>query len=77
MTSVSLADLREHSDGLLDRVEAGESLVVTRNGKPVAELRPLGRATSAAMLVERWKHLPPIDPEELRAELDAIIDPSL
>jgi antitoxin (DNA-binding transcriptional repressor) of toxin-antitoxin stability system len=25
----------------LDRVEAGEHLVVVRNGRPVAELRPL------------------------------------
>ena len=46
MSTVSLEDLQRDSDALLDRVEAGERLVVVRDGRPVAELRPLPAAQS-------------------------------
>jgi hypothetical protein len=32
---------------------------------------------SAQALVERWRHLPAVDPEALRREIDEVIDPSL
>jgi len=41
MSSVSLQELQRDPDALLDRVEAGEHLVVVRGGRPVAELRPV------------------------------------
>lgn len=41
MSTVSLKELQRDPNALLDRVEAGEHLVVVRNGRPVAELRPL------------------------------------
>jgi len=41
MSTVSLQELQLHPDTLLDRVEAGEHLVVVRGGRPVAELRPV------------------------------------
>lgn len=41
---MSLEDLQRDPEALLDRVEAGEHLVVVRNGRPVAELRPLPEA---------------------------------
>jgi prevent-host-death family protein len=41
MSTVSLQELQRDPVALLDRVEAGESLVVTRGGRPVAELRPV------------------------------------
>jgi prevent-host-death family protein len=40
MNTVSLKDLQQNPAALLDRVEAGERLVVSRDGRPVAELRP-------------------------------------
>ena len=40
MSTVSLQDLQQDPAALLDRVEAGEHLVVVRGGRPVAELRP-------------------------------------
>ncbi len=45
MNSVTLQDLQRDPAALLDRVEAGERLVVSRAGRPVAELRPLAPAT--------------------------------
>ena len=33
-------ELRNHNARVIDAVAAGESFIVTRNGEPVAELRP-------------------------------------
>ena len=45
---------------------------------PVAELRPLPRrGMSAAQLIERRRHLRPVDPERLRRDVDAARDPRL
>ena len=41
MSTISLQDLAHDPDALLDRVEAGERLVVVCGGRPVAELRPV------------------------------------
>jgi prevent-host-death family protein len=38
MNSVNLADAKAHLSELLDRVEAGDSIDITRRGKPVARL---------------------------------------
>lgn len=37
---VASRELRNDTAGLLRRVEAGESIVITRRGKPVARLEP-------------------------------------
>jgi prevent-host-death family protein len=39
MSVVSLQEFQQDPDALLDRVEAGEHVVVARGGRPVAELR--------------------------------------
>jgi prevent-host-death family protein len=44
MSSVSLQDLQRDPAALLDRVEAGERLIVSRESRPVAELRPIAPA---------------------------------
>ncbi|HEX3554874.1 MAG TPA: type II toxin-antitoxin system prevent-host-death family antitoxin [Thermoanaerobaculia bacterium] len=41
MSTISLQELQRDPGALLDRVEAGEHLVVVRRGRPVAELRPV------------------------------------
>ncbi len=46
MVAVNLQELKRNPDALLDRVEAGEHLVVVRGGRPIAELRPLSGAQS-------------------------------
>jgi prevent-host-death family protein len=75
---VTIRDLRNHGGDVVDRVVAGESLVVTRSGEPVAQLIPFRRrGLDAATLLERWRHLPLVDGERLRADLDEVLDPSL
>jgi prevent-host-death family protein len=41
MSTVSVQDFQQNPAALLDRVEAGEHLLVVRGGRPVAELRPV------------------------------------
>jgi prevent-host-death family protein len=78
VTTVTIRDLRNHGGEVVDRASQGESVIITRGGKPVAELRPLGRpALTAAALLARWHRLPPIDPDELREDVDAVVDNSL
>ena len=75
---VSIRELRNHGGEVVDRVAAGERLTVTRSGKPVAELRPVARpGVRAEVLLERWRRLPRVDPDQLRADLDDLLDPSL
>ncbi len=41
MNAVNLTYAKAHLSELLDRVEAGEDIVITRHGKPVAQLSPI------------------------------------
>lgn len=78
MESVSVRELRNSGGDVLYRVEHGETVVVTKDGRPVAELRPLPRLSAGpSELIARRRHLPAIDPAALRADLDALIEPGL
>jgi prevent-host-death family protein len=78
MASVTIRELRNHGGDVVDRVERGEPVIITRAGKPVAELRPVSRSPqAAATLVERWSHLPQVDPGALRSDIDQVLDPRL
>ncbi|MBN9562486.1 MAG: type II toxin-antitoxin system Phd/YefM family antitoxin [Alphaproteobacteria bacterium] len=43
MDAINLADAKAHLSELVDRVEAGASIDITRRGKPVARLTAVGR----------------------------------
>lgn len=78
MDSVSIRDLRNRGGEVVDRVEAGGHVTVTRDGRPVAELRPLRpRGLPAAAILERWRRLPPVDAASLRRDVDSVVDPNL
>jgi prevent-host-death family protein len=74
-------DLRNENAKVIDAVVAGETFVVTRNGEPVAELRPIrvGRRTfitrdEVAGLATSGVR---IDPQQFRADLDRSIEQDL
>jgi prevent-host-death family protein len=78
VTDVTVRDLRNHGGDVIDRVAKGERVIVTRAGKPVAELRPLVTARiSADALIERWRRLPHVDPKRFREDVDSMIDSRL
>jgi prevent-host-death family protein len=73
VSEVTVRELRNHGGQVLARVMTGESIVVTRNGTSVAELRPLPRTPfTASTLLDRWRHLPHVDPAGLRADIDSL-----
>jgi prevent-host-death family protein len=75
---VAIRELRNHGGEILDRVEGGEAMTVTRDGRPIAELRPLARRPlQASLLLQRWQNLPAVDLVKLRADIDDLLDPAL
>jgi len=78
MGTVTIRELRDHGGDVVDRVTAGERVTVTRDGKPVAELRPVrSRGIASATLLERWRRLPTVDADGLRRDVDGVVDQSL
>lgn len=43
MIKTTLTELRQHTRDYFDAVEGGETVRVSRYGKPVAEVRPIGQ----------------------------------
>ena len=43
MITVNVAQAKAHLSELLDKVEAGEDLIITRHGREVAHVLPLSR----------------------------------
>ncbi len=76
--TISQRELRNDSAAVLRDVQAGATFVVTRNGTPVAELRPLSprRFVARQQLADDLRLLAPIDAGRFRRDLDAIVDPS-
>lgn len=47
------------------------------NNPKDAPTGPEARPLDAETLLERWRHVPATDPESLRRDIDAIIDPGM
>lgn len=78
MSEVTIRELRNRGGDVLERVARGEALTVTRDGQAIAELRPLRRRPlPAAVLLDRWRGLPAVDPARLRSDIDELLDGSL
>ena len=78
MADVTIRELRNHGGEVIERVESGERLTVTRAGRAVAELRPLqAPGLGAAALLRRWRSIPSIDAEALRRDIDNALDSRL
>jgi antitoxin (DNA-binding transcriptional repressor) of toxin-antitoxin stability system len=57
-------------------LDRGEEFIVTRNGVPVGELRPIGRPhfVSTATVRAAMAGAPPIDAGQFFADIDAYVD---
>jgi prevent-host-death family protein len=45
MTQINLNEAKTHLSKLVERVQAGEEIIIAKSGKPVARLVPLGPAS--------------------------------
>lgn len=71
-------ELRNESGEIMRALDRGEDFVVTRNGVPVGELRPLReKFVASAALVEAFRSAPRLDAERFFADLDARVDQSI
>jgi len=62
MDTINLADAKAHLSELVDRVEAGDSIDITRRGKPVARLMAVTsprKPVDAALLRSLTETMPP------------------
>lgn len=74
-TIISQRELRNQSAEIMRALDRGERFIITRNGVPIGELRPLlrrfvGRGAIEAAIVGA----PPIDAARFRADLDSTLD---
>lgn len=75
--TIGQRELRNDNAEIMRRVAAGESFVVTRNGKPVADLVPHRapeeprRDRTLGEIQEAFRGLPPMDSAEWRREREA------
>jgi antitoxin (DNA-binding transcriptional repressor) of toxin-antitoxin stability system len=78
-TTITQRELRNSSGETMRRLDAGETFIVTRAGKPVGELSPLRRArfVSAETVAALFHRAPAIDAERFRTDLDAVVDPGI
>lgn len=76
MRTITQRQLRNDSAAILREVQAGQTIIVTRNGVPVAELRPftLRRFVPREVIAEAALRAPRIDARRFRADLDGVID---
>jgi prevent-host-death family protein len=75
---VTVRELRNNGGEVLNRVLRGETLQVTRDGLPVAEIVPTrSPALTADELIRRSRQLPPLDADRFRRDVDAVLDQSL
>jgi prevent-host-death family protein len=76
---ISQRELRNDSAAVLRDVQSGQTITVTRNGTPVAELRPvpLSRFVPRSVIADAAGRAPRVDLARLRADLDAVIIPSV
>lgn len=76
---IAQRDLRNENAKVIDAVTAGETFVVTRNGEPVAELRPIRSARRTFITRDDVARLggARIDHRRFREDLDRAIDQGL
>ncbi len=77
--TITQRELRNDSAAVLREVQAGKTLIVTRNGMPVAELRPgpPRQFVPRAVIADAAGRAPRIDATRFRRDLDDVIDPSV
>jgi prevent-host-death family protein len=79
--TIAQRELRNENAKVIDAVAAGETFIVTRNGEPVAELRPLRAGRRTFITREEVAELATagvrIDRDQFRADLDNVIDQGL
>lgn len=79
--TINIAEAKAHLSALVDRAAAGEEIVLSKSGRPVARLVPLAERSPRQPGVRREWQIPddlflePADEEDLEAAEGADTDP--
>lgn len=73
---ISQRELRNDSGRIMRALDEGHTFIVSRNGHPVGELRPLRRQRfiAAQAAVEMFRHAPRLDWSSVRDDIDEYVD---
>ena len=78
---ISQRELRNENAKVMDAVAGGETFIVTRNGEPVAEIRPIQSVRKTFIrrqdLSRNAGVRVRIDPDQFRRDLDNAVDQRL
>ncbi len=68
--------MRNDSGEIMRELDRGESFLVTRNGTPVGELRPIRRRrfVPAEVAIAAFSGVGQIDQKQFRADIDRFVD---
>ena len=77
MRAITQRELRNQSAAILRDVQAGQRIVVTCNGTPVAELTPVSRRrfVPRTIIMHAARTAPRIESSRFRADMDEVVDP--
>ena len=68
MKTVSVREARERIGSLLDAVSAGENIVITRRGKPVAQLTNIDTGDTSVQFPDRTNFRKQISSSDMSSE---------
>lgn len=76
MREITQRQLRNDSGEIMRELDRGESFIVTRNGAPVGELRPIRRRrfVPKAEVLAAFSGVGHIDYKQFRADIDRYVD---
>ncbi len=77
--TITQREMRNDSAAVLREVQAGQVIIVTRNGVPVAEMRPIEprRFVPRVVIADAGLRAPRIDAGRFRSDTDAVVDQSV
>jgi prevent-host-death family protein len=79
--TIAQRELRNDNARVIDEVVSGQTFLVTRNGVPVAEIRPVKRPRRTFVPKAEFQALaaagPHLDATTFRSDLDRIVDQRL
>lgn len=75
--TITPLDLTNNSAAVLREVQGGETMVIASNGSPIAEIGPFvsRRFVPRAVIVNASRRAAPLSFANVRAGLDAVVDP--
>jgi prevent-host-death family protein len=73
MRKVGIKELKRDASALVDAVEAGETIVITRRGTPVARMGPLAAPRRVQRLLDQGLMSWPAVPTSVPADVSALV----